>query len=138
LFPKREVRTVILLYILFALTVAMVLTALSAPRVPEQRRGEAFIAFFIALLLAAVAAVEWQVLAIAAGRGVVWVPALLLVIFAGILVVSTLLSIRQTGSFARAGGSHNHRQDVEAVSFDIALWLLMLIFGVLIMRRLGM
>ena len=65
-------------------------------------------------------------------------PALLLVIFAAILVVSTLLSVRQAGSFARAGGSHNHRQDVEAVSFDIALWLLMLIFGVLIMRRLGM
>ena len=128
----------ILLYILFALTVAMVLTALSAPRVPEQRRGEAFIVFFTVLLLAAGAAVEWPVLVIAAGRGGALAPALLLVIFAAILVVSTLLSVRQTGSFARAGGYHNHRQDVEAVSFDIALWLLMLIFGVLIMRRLGM
>src|SRR5512137_1926498 len=108
----------------------MVLSALSAPWVPEQRRGEVFIAFFIALLLAAGAAVEWQVPAIAAGRGVAWVPALLLVIFAAILVVSTLLSVRQTGSFARAGGSHNHRQDAEAVAFDIALWLLMLIFGI--------
>ncbi len=128
----------ILLYILFALTVAMVLTALSAPWVPEQRRGEAFIALFIALLLAGGAAVEWQVPAIAAGRGVAWVPALLLVIFTAILVVSTLLSVRKTGSFARAGGSHNHRQDAEAVAFDIALWLLMLIFGILIMRSLGM
>jgi hypothetical protein len=138
LFSKREVRTVILLYILFALTVAMVLTALSAPRVPEQRRGEAFIAFFVALLLAGGAAVEWPVLAIAAGRGGALAPALLLVIFAAILVVSTLLSVRQIGSFARADGSHNHRQDAEAVSFDVALWLLMLIFGFLIMKRLGM
>ena len=128
----------ILLYILFALTVAMVLTALFAPRVPEQRRGEAFIVFFIALLLAAGAVAEWQVLAIAAGRGGALAPALLLVIFAGILVVSTLLSVRPSGSFARAGGSHNHRQDAEAVAFDIALWILMLIFGILIMRRLGM
>lgn len=128
----------ILLYILFSLTVAMVLTALSAPRVPEQRRGEAFIAFFIVLLLAAGAAVEWQVPAIAAGWGGAWAPALLLVIFAAILVVSTLLSVRPTGSFARAGGSHNHRQAAEAAAFDIALWLLMLIFGILIMRSLGL
>ena len=48
----------------------MVLTALSAPRVPEQRRGEAFIVFFTVLLLAARAAVEWPVLVIAVGRGV--------------------------------------------------------------------
>ncbi len=138
LFPKREVRTVILIYILFALTVAMVLTALSARRVPEQRRGEAFIAFFIALLLAGGAAVEWQLPAIAAVRGGAWVPALLLVIFAAILVVSMLLSVRPTGFFARAGESHNHRQDAEAVAFDIALWFLMLIFGILIMRSLGL
>lgn len=137
LFPKREVRKVILLYILFALTAAMVLTALSAPRVPEQRRGEAFIAFFIALLLAGGAALEWQVPAIAAGRTIEWVPALLLFIFAAILVVSALLSVRRTGSFARAGGSHNHRQDLEAAAFDIALWLLMLIFGIVIMGSLG-
>ena len=127
----------ILLYILFALTVAMVLTALSARWVPEQRRGDAFILFFIALLLAGGAAVEWQVPAIAAGRGA-WAPLLLLVIFGAVLVVSMLLSISQAGSFARAGGSHNHRQDAEAAAFDIALWLLMLIFGILIMRRLGM
>ena len=123
----------ILLYILFALTVAMVLTALSAPRVREQRRGEAF----IALLLAGGAALEWQVPALAAGRSIAWAPALLLAVFAAILVVSALLSVRRTGSFARAGGSYNHRQDVEEAAFDIALWLLMLIFGIVIMRGLG-
>ncbi len=137
LFPKKGVRTVILLYILFALTVSMVLTALSAPWVPEQRRGEAFIVFFMALLLAAGASAEWQVPAIAAGsRGDAWTPALLLVVFSAILVVSAFLSVRPPDSFARAGGSHNHRQDAEAVAFDIVLWLLMLIFGILIMRSL--
>jgi hypothetical protein len=128
---------VILLYILFALTVATVLTALLAPRVPEQRRGDAFIAIFI-VLLAAGAAVGWEVPASAAGRVALWTPLLLLVIFAALLVVSMLLSIRPTGSFVRAGGSHNHRQDAEAATFDIALWLLMLIFGILVMRSLGM
>jgi hypothetical protein len=131
-------RTMILLYLLFALTVAMVLTALFAPRVPEQRRGEVFIVFFIALFLAGGVALEWQVPAFAAGRINAWVPALLLAIFGAILVVSVLLSARPTGSFARAGGSHNHRQDVEEAAFDIALWLLMLIFGILIMRSLGL
>lgn len=128
----------ILLYILFALTVAMVLTALSASWVPEQRRGEAFIAFFIALLLVGGTVAKWQVPAIALGRGVTWVSALLLAIFAAILVVSMLLSVRPGRSFAQAGGSHNQRRDVEAVAFDIALWLLMLIFGILIMRSLGL
>lgn len=134
---KREVSTVILLYVLFALTIAMVLTALFAPRVPEQRRGEAFIAFFIALLLAAGAVIEWLVPAITAGGGGAWMPALILVIFAAILIVSALLSVRTPRSFARAGGPHNQRQDAEALAFDIALWLLMLIFGIAIMRSLG-
>ena len=127
----------ILLYLLFALTVAMVLTALSAPRVPEQRLGDVFIVFFVALLLAGGAAVVWHVPAIAAKRSVVWAPVLLLVVFAAILAASALLSVSPTG-FARASGFHNHRQDAEAVVFDIALWLLMLIFGILIMRSLGM
>lgn len=116
----------------------MVLTALSAPRIPEQRCGEAFIVFFMVFLLVGGAAVDWQVPAIGPSRGGVWVPALLLVIFAAILVASMLLSVRPGRSFARAVGSHNHRQDVEAAVFDIALWLLMLIFGILIMRSLGM
>jgi hypothetical protein len=133
---EREVRTVILLYILFALTVATVLTAAFAPRIPEQRRGDAFIVFFI-VLLAAGAVVGWEVPAIASGRGAAWTPLLLLVVFAALLVASTILSVRPTGSFARAGGSHNLRQDAEAAAFDIALWLIMLIFGILIMRRLG-
>lgn len=127
----------ILLYILFALTAATVLTALSAPRVPEQRRGEAFIAFFAALLLAGGAASEWQALSISAGRGNAWAPALLLAVFAAILVVSTFLSVRPTGSFARSGASHNLRQDAEAAAFDIALWLLMLVFGILMTRGLS-
>jgi hypothetical protein len=135
--PEREVRTVILLYILFALTVATVLTALFAPRIPEQRRGDAFIVFFIALLVAG-AVVGWEVPAIAAGRGAAWAPLLLLVVFAALLVASMLLSVRPTGSFVRAGGPHNLRQDAEAAAFDIALWLLMLIFGILVIRSLGM
>jgi uncharacterized membrane protein YidH (DUF202 family) len=127
-----------LLYILFALTIAMVLTALFAPSIPEQRRGEAFIAFFIALLLAGGVVIKWLVPAIAADRGGAWMPALMLVIFAATLIVSALLSIRRPGSFVRAGGPHNHRQDAEALAFDIALWLLMLIFGIVIMRSLGL
>ncbi len=123
----------ILLYILFALTISVVLTALFAPRVPEQRRGDVFIAFFIVLLVAG-AVVGWEVPAIAAGKGAVWT---LLVVFAALLAVSTLLSVRPR-SFVRAGGSHNLRQDAEAAAFDIMLWLLMLIFGILVMRRLGM
>ncbi len=127
----------ILVYILFSLTVATILTALCASMIPEQRRGEAFISFFIALLAAAGAVVKWFVPAIAAGRGVAWLPALLLAVFAAILISSAFLSARPGGSFAWAGRPHNNRQDAEAVAFDVLLWVLMLAFGVAVLRGLG-
>ncbi len=128
----------VLLYLLFALTAAMVLTALCAPRVPEQRQGEAFIAFFILFLLAAWAVDEWVVPAAQAGRGLPWLPALSVVVFSAILIVSAFLSVRLPGGLAWARGPHGSRQEAEAAAFDILLWLLMLIFGIVVMRRLGL
>ncbi len=127
----------ILLYVLFALTVSTVLTALFGSRVPEQKRGEAFIGFFVLLALVAWAVGEWLVPAVSAGLHAAWLPPLLLVIFAAIFVVSALLSVRSRGPFAWAGVHHDRRLDAEAVAFDLLLWLALLILGISVIRALG-
>ncbi len=128
----------ILLYILFALTSSMILTALFASHVQENRRGDVFIGFFVLIFLAALAMVEWLIPAVIAGRNPVWTPVLFLIIFGAILVASAILSVRSSGPLALAGVHHSNKQDAEALTFDIILWVLMLIFGIVIMRNIGM
>ncbi len=128
----------ILLYILFALTSSMILTALFASHIRENKRGDAFIGFFVLIFLAALAMVEWLIPAVIAGRNpVVWTPVLFLVIFGAILVVSAVLSVRSSGPLVWAGVRHSNKQDAEALTFDIILWVMMLIFGIMIMRNIG-
>lgn len=126
-----------LLYILFALTVAMILTALFAARIPEQKRGEAFIGFFVVLVLAAWAVDEWLVPAVFAGLRAAWLPVLFLVIFGAIFVVSALLSVRSQGPLGWAGVHHDRRLDAEAEAFDLVLWLAVLVFGIAVIRAIG-
>ncbi len=126
-----------LLYILFALTASVVLTALFAAHIPEQKRGEAFIGIFVSLALAAWAVDEWLLPALSAGLRAAWLPVLLLVVFGVILAASAFLSVRSQGPFAWASVHQDRRLDAEAVAFDLLLWLAMLIFGISVIRTLG-
>ncbi len=128
---------VILLYLLFALTVSTTLTAFFGERIPQHRRGDAFIGFFILLVLIAWAVNAWLVPAVAAGRGTPWLPILFLIIFGAILVTSAILSARSSGPFAQAAVHHDNRLDAEAAAFDFLLWFAVLIFGIAVMRAIG-
>ncbi len=128
---------VILLYLLFALTVSMTLTAIFGARIPQQRRGEAFIGFFILLVLIAWAVDAWLAPAVSAGRSTPWVAVLFLIIFGAILVASAVLSVRSPGPLVQATLHHDNRLDAEAAAFDILLWFAVLIFGIAFIRAIG-
>ncbi len=127
----------ILLYLLFALTVSMTLTALFGARIPQHRRGDAFIGFFIAIVLIAWAVDAWFVPAVAAGRNAPWLAVLFLMIFGAILAASAILSVRSSGPLVRAALHHDSRLDAEAAAFDFLLWFAVLIFGIALMRTIG-
>ncbi len=126
----------ILVYILFALTVSMILTALFNERIPEQKRGEAFIGIFVMFALAAWAVNEWLLPALSAGLRAAWLPVLFLALFGVILAVSAALSVRAHGPFAWAAVHHDRRLDTEAVAFDLLLWLAVVISGIFLIRAL--
>jgi len=128
----------ILIYLLFALTVSMVLTAFAAARMPQKRSGEVFIGLFIVFVLIAWAADAWLVPAIAAGLKVAWLPVVLLIVFGGVLTASAILSTSPLWAPAWAL-EHNHsRLDAEATVFDFALWFMMLVFGIVVLKAIGM
>ncbi|MGE5173780.1 MAG: hypothetical protein ACM3MD_08125 [Betaproteobacteria bacterium] len=125
------------MYLLFALTVSTTLTALFGEHIPQNRRGEAFIGFFILLVLIAWAVDAWLVPAVAAGRSATWLPALFLIIFGAILVTSAILAARSSGPFVQAVVHHDNRLDAEAAAFDFLLWFAVLIFGIAVIRAIG-
>src|SRR5512147_2140867 len=104
----------ILVYLLFALTVSTLLSALFSARIPENRRGEAFIGFFVALMVLAWAADEWLLPALEGGLKSSWIPPLTLVIFAAVFAASTLLSIRTPGPLQHAAVDRHGRLNAEA------------------------
>jgi protein-S-isoprenylcysteine O-methyltransferase Ste14 len=127
----------ILVYLLFALTVSSVLTALFSASVPENRKGEAFMGFFAALMVLAWAADEWLLPALAAGLKTSWIPLLTLVIFGGVLAASAILAARTTGPLQHAFVDHDSRLNGEAVIFDLVLWSALLVSGIAVLKSIG-
>jgi|SRR5208283_2512924 len=128
----------ILIYLLFTLTLSAILVVVFGAKIPEQKRSEAFMTFFAALMLIAWAVDAW-LLPVVAMQGIAsWVTVLAVSIFAAILVVSAVLSTRSRGPLSRAGMHHSMRQDAEAIGFDIALLVLMAAFGIMVLKSIMM
>jgi hypothetical protein len=124
----------VLVYILFALTVTTVLTALFSARIPESRKGEIYIGFFVAFMVLAWAADTWLLPALASGLRTSWPLILTLIIFVTMFAVSLSLSVRTPGPLRQAVANHKSRLDTEAAVFDLLLWFALLIVGITIMR----
>jgi len=127
----------VLMYVLFALTVSTILTALISEHIPQKREGEAFIGFFVALMMLAWAGDEWLLPTIAAGHKITWLPILLLIMFGGFFAASTILSVRKSG-LRHALVNHNNRLNAEAVVFDLILWFALLTVGIAVLRSIGL
>lgn len=126
----------LLVYLLFALTVSTVLTALFSARIPENRRGDAFIGFFAVLMVLAWAADTWLLPALAAGPGRSWIPIMMLVVFAGVLASSAILSVRTLRSLQHAMARNDGRLNGEAAVFDLVLWAALLVLGMALLKSL--
>jgi hypothetical protein len=137
-YREGEVIKMLLVYLLFALTVSTILTALFAERIPEDRKGEAFISFFSVLIALAWAADKWLFPALADGFKTAWVGALALIVFGGVFLASAILSVRTPGPLKRAVVYHNGRLDAEAAVFDLALWFATLAAGITVMKSIGL
>ncbi len=123
----------VLLYLLFALTVSTVLTAIFAGQAAQHQQGRAFLFFFILLLVIAGACDVWLVPVVAAGRGTIFSPVALLIVFGAVLSASVLLSVRSQHLMAQTAG-HRDAVDAEAAVFDSLIWLAMLIFGIAVLK----
>jgi hypothetical protein len=132
-----EAIVMILVYVLFALTVSTVLTALFSARIPENRRGEAFIGFFAVLMVLAWAANTWLLPALAAGPRSSWIPITMLIIFAGVLASSAVLSVRTQRPLQHALARHDGRLKGEAAVFDLVLWAALLVLGMALLKSIG-
>ncbi len=130
--------SMILVYILFAMTFSTVLSAIFSSRIPEDRQGDAFIGFFIGLLVLAEAIDKWLWPALAAGYKVFWPVIVSLIVFAAVLAASVELSIRTPRHVRQPIMiEHDSRFDPEAVGFDLLLWVALVSLGIIAMRRIG-
>lgn len=126
----------ILLYILFSLTGAAVLTAVIARSKESQKQGEVFLIAFFALLFAGGAVDIWVVPFISAGVTGPLPRELFLGVFGFLLAASVLLAARPLRTASRHGTMNDTRHDREAVAFDLILWLSTLAFGILALGNL--
>lgn len=133
----NEVNYMLLMYMLFALTVSTVLTAVVSSRITKDREGEAFIGFFALLLALAWAADQWLLPVLSTGHRTIWLPILLLTMFAGVLAASTGLSVRTRGKPLHATVHHGNRLDTEAMVFDLILWFALLFAGISVLASLA-
>ncbi len=127
----------ILLYLLFALTISMVFTALISAHIPQNKEGMTFIGFFVALVVLALGVDEWLIPVLAAGQKSSFLPILLLIIFGGIFTASTILTVRSSAPLRQAVVSQNNRLDSEAMIFDFILWLALLTAGIAVLKSNG-
>ncbi len=127
----------ILMYLLFALTVSMVLTALISAHIPQNKESEAFIGFFVALMVLALGVDKWLVPVLAAGQKTSLLPVLLLIIFGGIFTASTILTVRSSAPLRQVVASKNNRLDSEAMIFDFILWFALLTVGIAVLKSNG-
>jgi hypothetical protein len=134
----NEVKDMVLVYILFALTFSLVLTAFFAGNISQHRQGHAFIFFFILLMLGAGGADAWLVPAIAAGQRNSLFPGAFLAVFAAILAASVILSVRSPRRLMRQAAPHSDpRLDTEAVVFDSIVWLAVVVSGIAVLKAAG-
>ncbi|HEX9019937.1 MAG TPA: hypothetical protein VF903_01610 [Nitrospirota bacterium] len=126
-----------LVYLLFALTVSTILTALFSARNPQNGKGGAFIGFFVALMLLAWAANAWLLPRLAAGLKISWLPVLALIIFGAVFAASATLSVRPLRPMKMATAGRNNRLDAEAAVFDLFLWFGLLIAGIAVLKSAG-
>ncbi len=132
---KVEVSTMMLIDVLFALTVSSVLTALIANHLPVRRAGEIFIGSFVLLFLLAGGAIGRALPPVVAG-GTAWNSYLMIAVFGAILVISIMLAASSPKTFAWAPAKRgNVRHDAEAVAFDVVVWFLLLVFGIVALAR---
>ncbi len=133
--PRIEVRDMILIYLLFALTFSMVLTALFSSRASENRKALLFIGFFIALLAASWAADVWLLPALAAaGLSRTLLPAAMMILFALMFIASASMTAWGPRLRRQAVLHHDSRLDAEAAVFDLLLWAILLIAGIMLIR----
>jgi hypothetical protein len=128
----------ILMYMLFALTVSTILTAIISGHIPQKREGEAFIGFFVAFMMLAWAVDEWLLPALAGGQKISWLPIVLLFMFGGVFAASTILSVRKPGPLRKAVVNYDTRLAPEAMVFDIILWFAFLTTGIIVLRSIGL
>ncbi len=128
----------ILVYILFALTFSLILTAFFAGNISQHRQGHAFIFFFIVLMLLAGAGDVWLVPLVASGQRGSLYPGVFLAVFAAILAVSVVFSIRSPRRMVlQTIRRSDPRLDVEAIVFDSIIWLVVMISGIAVLKALG-
>jgi hypothetical protein len=127
-----------LVYILFALTFSTVLSALFSKHIRKGREGDAFIAFFVALMVLGWAVNEWLFPAFASGLRTPWTAIAALIVFGTVFASSIALSIRTPGRVKQPVMiDHDNRFDAEAAAFDLVLWIALLILGIIMMVSVG-
>ncbi len=124
----------VLVYALFALTVSAILTAVFSRTASRHRQGHAFLDFFALLLLLAGTADGWLAPAVSSGPRSGVYPIVFLAVFAAILTVSLILSIRSGNTLKLAEGDRSTRLETEAAVFDSLVWLAMTLSGIAILK----
>jgi hypothetical protein len=128
------VKAVILLYLLFALTVSTILTALFAGQAAPHRQGHIFLFFFVLLLIIAGVSDVWLVPIVASEQRSAFYPAVLLTLFCAVLTASVLLSVRSPRPLTQAAAHHDTGLDAESAVFGSLVWLAMLVFGIAVLK----
>jgi hypothetical protein len=133
-----EVKTMLLIYLLIALTFSTVLTASFSAHIPERRKGEAFIGFFAVLMALAWVADEWLIPSLRTGLKTPWPSAIVLAMFCTLLVLSAAFSIRAPGRPLRQTVSgFENRLSTEAAVFDLFLWSALVLAGISLLKAAG-
>ncbi len=124
----------LLVYLLIALTFSTVLTAVFSAHIPDNRKGDAFIGFFVALMALAGAADAWLIPLLANGLKISWPPAVTLALFCALLILSAALSIKAPTPLQRTVAGHENRLSTEAAVFDLIIWLAVVATGISLLK----
>ncbi len=124
----------ILLYLLFALTVSTVFTALFAGQAAPHRQSHTFLFFFILFLLIAGVCDMWLVPVVGSGQRNALYPVALLTVFCAVLTSSVLLSVRSPLPMTQAAEHRDTGLDAESAVFGSIIWLALLIFGIAVLK----
>ena len=132
-----EVKAMLLVYLLIALTFSTVLTASFSAHISERRKGDAFIGFFAVLMALAWAADEWLIPSLRAGLKTLWPSVITLAVFCTLLVLSAAFSIRAPGPLRQTVSGFENRLSTEAAVFDLFLWSALVLAGISLLKAAG-